>query len=378
MSFPDTIEVMLADKPGKRVKVLYTANEPVYNIVRRIAMELQELKADYNYQELYLGGFHLEYPHLPFDNYRVLGGTLTYQSFKRGDMSALVKTLTERKNLCIGCNPSDTILALKKILFKREGTPLAQIKLQYKGKALDDDDTLESRGIDRLSTLTMSTLTMSTPVLDGLRLDLFAPMKFADVSNSANATTVKLVSKLSQHNFECPNCEDAKKTVPVTVGFRTCKYRFHGFKAGGTQRTTGWTKVEGSDKYQYFDPKKQIGWIRLVIESTPLNGEDACPLFLTRMVNKVKTLIEATGFTRPVARHFDLKPLEQVICSTTTKTTKNSIDCKKQAGRPHLVIELAPLDGMDDFLLCLGLMVDNVTTLDYGHLSMSFVSFGME
>lgn len=148
---------MLADKPGKRVKVPYTANEPVYNIVRRITMELQESKADYNYQELYLGGFHLEYPHLSLDNYRVLGGTLTYQSFKKGDMSVYVKTLTKGKTLCIGCNPSDTILALKKILFRREGTPLSQVKLHYKGKVLDDEDTLESRGIGRLSTLAMST-----------------------------------------------------------------------------------------------------------------------------------------------------------------------------------------------------------------------------
>lgn len=60
--------------------------------------------------------------------------------------------------------------------------------------------------------------------------------------------------ELSQHNFN-PNCED-NKTVPVTVGFQNCKYRFHGLKAGGTQIVTGWTNVEGSDEYQQFDPKK--------------------------------------------------------------------------------------------------------------------------
>ncbi|KAF9139148.1 hypothetical protein BGX30_008300 [Mortierella sp. GBA39] len=322
MASPDTIKVNLANQPGECVTVPYTANEPVYNIIQRIAMELQETKTDYNYQELYLQGFHLEYPQLPLSNYRVLGGTLTYQSIKKGDMSVFVKNLSGSKSLCIGCNPSDSVLDLKKILFKREGAPLGQMRLQHHGKILDDDDTLESRGIGR-----MSTLTMSTYIRGGLSLNLVAPIKFADVSNSGNVHKVKVgyggppertvrpgtnvyvkcpctpkhevidpirfgVIELSQERFHCPKCEKADKTVPITVGFFFCKYRFLGIKTDGSQLTTDWTSVNKSDECQVFDPKKQIGWTRLVIESAPLDGEDGCPLCLKQMdeEDEVETL----------------------------------------------------------------------------------------
>ena len=44
------------------------------------------------------------------------------------------------KSLCISCNSSDTTLDIKKIIFKREGLPLAQLLLQYRGIILKDDD----------------------------------------------------------------------------------------------------------------------------------------------------------------------------------------------------------------------------------------------
>ncbi|KAF9536726.1 hypothetical protein EC957_009870 [Mortierella hygrophila] len=322
MASPDTIKVNLANQPGECVTVPYTADEPVYNIIQRVAMELQETKTDFNYQELYLQGFHLEYPQLSLANYRVLGGTLTYQSIKKGDMSVFVKTLSGGKSLCIGCNPSDSVLDLKKILFKREGVPLGQMQLQHHGKILDDDDTLESRGIRR-----MSTLTMSTYVRGGLGMNLVAPIKFADVSNSGNVQKLRVsyggpperivrpgtnvevkclctpkhdvivpfrfgIIELSQEKFPCPKCEKEDKTVPVTVGFFTCKYRFLGIKANSTQFTTDWTNVDKFGEYQQFDPKKQIGWSRLVIESAPLDGEDDCPLCLKQMddEDEVETL----------------------------------------------------------------------------------------
>ncbi|KAK5805543.1 hypothetical protein F5H01DRAFT_325497 [Linnemannia elongata] len=267
MASPKTIEVNLANKPGECVSVLYTADEPIYNIIQRIAMELQETKANYNYQELYLEGFHLEYPQLPLAHYRVLGGTLTYQSIKKGDISSLN----------------------------------------------DDDATLESSGIRG-----MSTLTISTRVRGGLGASLSLPIQFADVSSRDNVKNIKLATyappgrvvypgtnfeaycsctpkyrvispvhfgtiEISQEKVPCPNCESSHRTVPVSVGFRMCKYRFHGLKADSTQFTTNWSNTVKSNDYQLFDPKKQIGWTRLVIESAPLDGEDDCPLCLQRM-----------------------------------------------------------------------------------------------
>ncbi|KAK3804857.1 MAG: hypothetical protein J3R72DRAFT_428693 [Linnemannia gamsii] len=127
MASLQTVEVILANDLSKQLRVPFTTDESVYNITQRIAIELQEPQGDYNYQELYLAGFHLEYPHLPLADYRVLGGTLT--------------TLTLGNTLCIPCNNWDTVLTLKKILFRREGVPLAQLQLQLlqDGKILVDD-----------------------------------------------------------------------------------------------------------------------------------------------------------------------------------------------------------------------------------------------
>ncbi|KAF9086239.1 hypothetical protein BGX23_009038 [Mortierella sp. AD031] len=320
MESPLTVDVLLADRPGEHVTIPYTIHEPVYNLAERVAIQLKEPKKDYHYQELYLEGFHLEYPQLSLDNYRVLGGTLTYLSFKKGSMSFFVKTLTGDKSLCLSCNPDDTVLTVKKILFKREGVPVAQLQLMHQGRPLKDDMTLQSQGIGKLSTLSMS-----TRMRGGLNVALTAPLKFADVSDSSNVKKRQLVNEyppgrkvypgtnievtcpctpkyrvispvyfgtieLSQEKIPCPNCEKADRTVPVTVGFRTCKYRFHGIKADGTQFTAGWTDVNKEDQYQIFYPKKQTEYSRLVIESAPLDGEDDCPICLKPMKENVETL----------------------------------------------------------------------------------------
>ncbi|KAF9131648.1 hypothetical protein BGW39_001553 [Mortierella sp. 14UC] len=293
MGAPHTIDVILADDPSKHLKGPFTADEPVYNIIQRIAIELQQPQADYNYQELYLSGFHLEYyPQLPLANYRILGGILTYQSFRKGEISVFVKTLTHGKTLCISCNPWNTVLALKKILFRREGVPLGQMLLQYHGKLLKDDSSLQSQGVHA-----MATLTMSTRVRGGLNLILSASTRFADVS-TGNTENFKLVSRsspgltvrpgtnvqvmcpctpryqvicpvhfgtieLTQRQFICPNCKSSHDTVPVTVGFRMCKYRFHGLKADGTQFTTGWAVIDQQGYYRRFESRIQTEWTRL-------------------------------------------------------------------------------------------------------------------
>ncbi|KAF8946884.1 hypothetical protein BGZ47_011033 [Haplosporangium gracile] len=244
MASAGTTEFMLAGRPGKYVTVPYIAEEPIYNI-------------------LYLQGFHSEYHQLPLAEYRVLGGPLTYQSIKKGDISVFVKPLKWRQVTLHRLQPVRHRSGYQEDPLQTRGRPLAQIQLQYQGKILDNEDSLESRGICR-----MSTLTKSTRVRGGHSLSFFAPMKFADVSNRANVhhrrltyshrypersvypgtsvevkcpcTKLDVISpvrfgtiELSQEKFACPKCEN-DKTVPVTVGFRLCKYCFYGIKANGT------------------------------------------------------------------------------------------------------------------------------------------------
>ncbi|KAK3805756.1 MAG: WD40-repeat-containing domain protein [Benniella sp.] len=52
----------------------------------------------------------------------------------------------------------------------------------------------------------------------------------------------------------CPNCHRQDTIVPVTVGFKTCKYRFHGINGNGQQYIPEWKDVTEDDLYQLFRP----------------------------------------------------------------------------------------------------------------------------
>lgn len=86
--------------------------------------------------------------------------------------------------------------------------------------------------------------------------------------------------ELSRATFICPNCKRSDRITPITVGFMSRKYRFHGIKLSGEQYTSGWKDVAEDDCYQLFSPDKQIHWHRLVIESAGLSMCDECTICL--------------------------------------------------------------------------------------------------
>lgn len=133
---------------------------------------------------------------------------------------------------------------------------------------------------------------------------------FADISNSSNVSTIKLVwdapsgrtvrpgtnvkvrcpcikydtispidfgmIELSQYKFECPNCHFHRWSPGLQVSFPWHQGIRHPHRdqLGQSQE---------SAMYQLFDPKKRASWSRLVIKSPPLEGDDDCPLCLLRM-----------------------------------------------------------------------------------------------
>jgi len=68
------------------------------------------------------------------------------------DMQIFVKTLAG-KTTTLQCSNSNTVLDLKKMLAEKEGVGVAEQRLIYEGKQLDDNETLSSRGIPNMATL---------------------------------------------------------------------------------------------------------------------------------------------------------------------------------------------------------------------------------
>ncbi len=67
-------------------------------------------------------------------------------------MQIFVKTLTG-KTTTLEVEPSNTTLDVKKMLADKEGVAVAEQRLIFEGKQLDDTDTLSARGIQSMSTL---------------------------------------------------------------------------------------------------------------------------------------------------------------------------------------------------------------------------------
>ncbi|KAF9119095.1 hypothetical protein BG015_006427, partial [Linnemannia schmuckeri] len=82
--------------------------------------------------------------------------------------------------------------------------------------------------------------------------------------------------ELAETKLMCPVCYNSDTLVPVTVGFRTCQYRFFGIKETGEQFTSEWTEVAKENAYQQFAPDNQATWKRLIIESSDMHDSDNC------------------------------------------------------------------------------------------------------
>ena len=77
-----------------------------------------------------------------------------YCSDHRGSMQVFVHTLTG-KTFPLVFNPTDSIGIVKSLIRDREGIPVCQQRLVFKGKQLDDCYDLRNYGVTKESTLSL-------------------------------------------------------------------------------------------------------------------------------------------------------------------------------------------------------------------------------
>ncbi|KAF9352955.1 hypothetical protein BGX34_011892 [Mortierella sp. NVP85] len=313
---PGTLDVLIANDPGKVVTVPYKNEEPIFFLLQRISNSLQENSTRIGRRDLFVNGIHAEDPRYSIEKYRIYGNTLTYRSSGENGIMVFVRVLSGR-TLAFLCDPLWKVSILKEMIHKKDNVPSESYTLTNEGKVLGDGEILSSYGLGDCSTVHV------LPRLPGglARKDI----QFADVSDVSAVRTHKTsktgprgyvcapgtniechcectpghrvicqqhfgILELVDTLFRCPNCDQVNRIRPITVGFYRCKYRFHGIKQSGEQYSSGWTHVTVRDEYQRFKSDNQIVWTRLVIESAKLDEVEDCIICLVPMDKKLQQL----------------------------------------------------------------------------------------
>ncbi|KAF9419683.1 hypothetical protein BGZ76_004222 [Entomortierella beljakovae] len=310
-----TLDVIVANEPGKTISVPYKDDEPIFFLIQRLSHKNGDHLKDNVIRSISINGVHIDDFQQSIEKYRIFGNTITYKPQVNEPITVFVKCPTG-STYRLQCHSLMTLDELKEMIQDELGAHL-EMRIIYGGRQLIANLTLEEYKITNEATLHM------TPTLrgGGLGPPPASGIEFADVSKN-NVLKIEFSSsapkgriacwgtnieckcectkydvlcgkgygliELSESKFCCPNCCRSDRIVPITVGFNRCKYRFHGIKTTGEQYSSDWKTVSAEDAYQHFDPSQKATWRRLIIESAKINDCDDCAICLESMKSDVK------------------------------------------------------------------------------------------
>ncbi|KAF9354840.1 hypothetical protein BGX34_010784 [Mortierella sp. NVP85] len=304
-----TLDVLIAQKPGKSIPVPYKDHEPIFFLIQRISSLLGERNdGKIQLRELYMNGVPLRDEQESIARYRTFGSMLTYKAHTKRTL----RIQSPIQTFSWVYDPEMTVSNLKCAIQDAKGYSVYDWRLVFRGKQLEDERPLREYNIHHESTVHLvqrlrggscgpAPSIQFSDVSDTKSIRKLGFSKFAPRGRTAcKGTNIECkcectpdhrvicrkyfgIIELSEATFICPNCHRHDTIVPVTVGFWACKYRFHGIKINGQQYTSEWKDVNESDLFQMFDPSKQTTWKRLVIESARLGAPDDCTICLEPM-----------------------------------------------------------------------------------------------
>jgi hypothetical protein len=328
-----TLDIIIANSPGKTVNVPYKPNEPIFFLFKRIQDRLGSDGHHTPLQDLFLDGKRLTDHNQTMHYYRIFGHTLTYRtgpsrSSFQDKINLHVQTLTG-KTIHLNCGAGILVEHVKHLVQGKEGIPPDQQRLVFMRMVLEGRLTLLDYGIQNNSTLFLILKLRGGGTLPAIEFSDVSDasgvykIQFSETAPRGRVTTAgtnvecqcrctpthrvicmmgKGSVELSRDILTCPNCGRSDGITPITVGFVHCKYKFYGIKAAnGEQYTSEWKNVRKDDDYQLFNPDKRITWRRLVIESAGMDQFDECAICLEPL-QKFQTLSCGHRFHAPCVR----------------------------------------------------------------------------
>ncbi|KAF9325711.1 hypothetical protein BGZ91_002271 [Linnemannia elongata] len=287
------LDIIIASNSNtKSVNVPFKDTEPVYYILERVRSKLGASKEDITRQDLYVNGKLIEDQQKSIGYYRILGRTLTYQALDNVVFKIEVKTLTGRLYTFPNCHRLFRISDIKALIEPLERCRPEMQRIIFAGTQLEDGG-----GGGIIPGIVFSDVSNSSNVRKVKFSDRAPPGRIASPGTNVECNCACTPShqvicakkfgslELVDTTFVCPNCGRHDRIVPATVGFMSCKYRFHGIKGTGEQYTSNWVDVKEHDCYQLFEADKSTVWRRLVIESVDRHACEECTICLEPLEN---------------------------------------------------------------------------------------------
>ncbi|KAK3806727.1 MAG: ubiquitin-related domain-containing protein, partial [Benniella sp.] len=134
-----TLDILLANQPGKSIAIPYSDDEFISTLIQRISRHLDEDDAEIHERDLYINTIRTKDHSKTLPQYRVFGNCLTYVPLRKSDLINVNVTTLTGKNIHVQCDPSDTICRLKERLESKEGYPPFVQRLVFGGKLLNNE-----------------------------------------------------------------------------------------------------------------------------------------------------------------------------------------------------------------------------------------------